>query len=340
MIKHFWMARGWCVLSAILFLLTGVSQGADAEKKAKDFKGSQAKETSTNDPVYLDYMKVLTLDDTTEKEVDQLIKEAQAFEDAGDTTAMVTIKGKVRQRLDVVKDAYKNFLSKYPNHAEGRLAYGSFLMDIREEEEAVVQMEKAKDIDPKNPAAWNNLANHYGHRGPVKKAFEYYAKAMELDPKESTYPWNLATTTYLFRVDAREFYNIDEQEVFNRAMTLYSAALKLDPTNLVLATDLAQSYYGIKPMRTNDALLAWTNALALAKTSDEQQGIFLHLARVELNTGRFEEARRHLALVTNKEMLELKERLERNVREKEFKATNIVAASETAAPVVEVKPLN
>ena len=45
-------------------------------------------------------------------------------------------------------------------------------------------------------------------------------------------------------------------------------------------------------MRTNDALRSWTNALALAKTSDEQQGIFLHLARVELNTGHFEEASR------------------------------------------------
>ena len=27
----------------------------------------------------------------------------------------------------------------------------------------------ATPIDPKNPAPWNNLANHYGHNGDVKK---------------------------------------------------------------------------------------------------------------------------------------------------------------------------
>ena len=46
-----------------------------------------------------------------------------------------------------------------------------------------------------------------------------------------------------------------------KALALYAQALKLSLTNFPLATDLAQSYYGIKPVRTADALRSWTNAL-------------------------------------------------------------------------------
>ena len=92
--------------------------------------------------------------------------------------------------------------------------------DILEEDEAVTEMEKAREIDPTNPAAWNNLANHYGHRSPVKKAFEYYGKAIELDPNEPVYLQNLATTVYLFRHDAKEYYGLTEEQVFDKALTL------------------------------------------------------------------------------------------------------------------------
>lgn len=310
----------------LLMALLAVAVGAAAERPAKnpkDFKGpktSTSGETSTNDPVYIEYMKLLVMDDEAEKEVDQWIKDAEKFEEAGAGTSKAALSLKVEQRLKIVKDAYEAFILKHPKHPDVRLAYGSFLMDTHDEDEGVIQMEKGRELDPKNPAAWNNLANHYGHRGPVKKAFEYYEKAIELDPKEATYPWNFATTVYLFRRDAEEYYKINEPQVFDRAMSLYEQARRLDPTNLVLAVDLAQSYYGIKPMRTNDALAAWTNALALAKAPNEKQGIYLHLARVELNTGRWDESLQHLGAVDIPEMFELKRRLERNWIEKRDKA--------------------
>jgi hypothetical protein len=111
--------------------------------------------------------------------------------------------------------------------------------------------------------------------------------------------------------------------------------MKLDSTNIVLAVDYAQSFYGIKPMRTNDAIAAWKHALTLAKNTEEEQGIFLHLARVELNTGHWNEALVHLNSVTNAEMIELKTRLERNWVEKRNKAlavTNSDVALRSSLP--------
>jgi tetratricopeptide (TPR) repeat protein len=306
----------------VIVLFAAVMLQAAEPKKRSDLKG-QKKVLATNDPVQLEYLKVLRMDEAAEKEIEQWLKDAGGFATAGAAMSEATLRLRIQQRVKPVKEAYEEFIKKHPKHAEIRLAYGSFLMDLGEEEEAVVHMEKGREFDPTNPAAWNNLANHYGHRGPVKKAFEYYARAIELAPKEPTYPWNLATTTYLFRKDAQEFYNIKEQQVFDRALDLYRQAQKLDPTNLVLAVDLAQSYYGIKPMRTNEALVSWSNALSLAKNTIEQQGIFLHLARVELNTAHWEEARQHLTMVTNADMMDLKKRLERNWIEKRDKALGV-----------------
>ena len=104
--------------------------------------------------------------------------------------------------------------------------------------------------DPKNPAAWNNLANYYGEYGGVTNAFAYYAEASRLAPAEPVYLHNLATTVYLFRSDAETFYHLTEPQVFDKALDLYRQAMKLDPANFILATDYAESYYEIKPLRT------------------------------------------------------------------------------------------
>ena len=203
-------------------------------------------------------------------------------------------------------------------------------METHEDEEAVNQMEKARELDPKNPAAWNNLANYYGHRSPVKKAFEYYAKAIELNSHEPVYYQNLATTVFLFRPDAMEFYKIDEPQVFDKALDLYRKAMKLDPDNFVLASDYAQTYYGIRQMRTGEAIAAWESALKIAPDDKEREGVYIHLARIKLNAERFEEVHRLLNNVTNEMYASLKNRLLRNLerQENESKGTNAPAATQ------------
>ncbi len=198
----------------------------------------------------------------------------------------------------------------------------------------MAEWEKARALDPKNPSPWNELANVYGHDGPVMKAFEYYEKAIQLDPTEPVYYQNLGTTVYLFRRDATNYYHITEQEVFNKALTLYSNAMRLDPQNFELAQDVAQTYYGIRPFRTEDALVSWTNALRIAKTDVERQGVYIHFARIKLNAGRLAEAQQHLDDVNIEHYNELKRRIQRNLDEAlaKSKATNAPSAELDSAP--------
>jgi tetratricopeptide (TPR) repeat protein len=231
---------------------------------------------------------------------------------------------RIQERFDAVKQDYERFLHNHPQHAHGYLAYGSFLNDIGDEDGAKAQYENSKQLDPSNPAVWNNLANYYGEHSPVTNAFAYYAEAIRLNPSEPVYYQNFATTVYLFRQDAREFYGLNEPQVFDKALALYRQAMKIAPDNFVLATDYAESYYGIKPLRTNDALVAWTNALNVAGTDAEREGVQLHLARVKIAAGYFDEAKSHLASVTNANYDILKQRLEKSLLEHQFPDTNAV----------------
>ena len=275
--------------------------------------GASINVPATNDPVEMEYQKLLADDNDAQAEVDRWIRENMEFEAKGAGTPNDELNQRIRERFTPIRKAYEDFIQRNPKHTRARVAFGSFLGDLGDEDGARNQWEKALELDPKDPAIYNNLANVYGHHGPAKKAFEYYAKAIELSPFESVYYHNLGTTVYLFRKDAMEFYNITEQQVFNKALELYSKALKLDPQNFPLATDVAQTYYGIRPMRTDDALKAWTNTLSIAHDEIEREGVYIHLARIKYLAGRIAEARMHLNSVTNEMYADLKKQIFRNL---------------------------
>jgi tetratricopeptide (TPR) repeat protein len=317
------------VLIGLLGTLLAVGEPASPGVRSTVRTVSPPTEAEVNDPVEKEFRKLMADDDDAQEEVDKWITENQAFAAKGAGVSDNELNRRIRQRFEPIRKGYEEFLKQHPEHAKAHVAFGSFLGDLHEEDAAQVHLEKALSLNSKDPAVYNNLANIYGHTGPVKKAFEYYAKAVELNPNESVYYHNFGTTVYLFRKDAMEFYGITEQQVFDKALELYRKAMALDPTNFPLASDVAQTYYGIKPPRTEEALKAWTNALTLAHDDIEREGVYLHFARLKLHAGRLQEAQGHLDSVTDAMYADLKKRLVHNLNEREGKtqSTNEPAAA-------------
>jgi len=286
-----------------------------------------------NDPAERELQQLMADDDAATAEVDKWIRDNNDFYAQGAGLPKDELNKRIMERFASVRKNYEDFLKRHPDSAHGYLAYGSFLNDIGEEEAAVDQYEKSRQLDPKNPAVWNNLANYYGEHGPLTNAFIDYAKAIELNPAEPVYYQNMATTVYLYRRDAMAFYQITEPQVFDKALALYQQAMKLDPENFPLATDYAQSYYGIRPLRTNDALVAWTNALHIARDDVEREGVYLHLARIKTSIGQYDESRALLDSVTNQALIDMKKRLQRSLHDHQFPPTNTVAVATNAVPI-------
>jgi tetratricopeptide (TPR) repeat protein len=299
----------------------------------------------TNSPADLALKRVMELDDQSRAEIDDLITQSSTNSLANSDQPL---KARVQAKLAPVRRAYEDFVQLYPNHAKGRSAFGAFLSDSDDEEGSYVQWLKAKELNPQDPAAWNNLANLYGHRGPVTNAFFHYAKAIELNPWESTYYHNLATTLYLFRADGAKVLKKDVTAVMHDAMALYRRALELDPTNFILAADFAQSYYGFPQPKSgdpkadllartklaDDALRAWTNAFRVARDDIERQGVQIHFARLNITAGRYDIARQAMAAITNtmydvtKKALESK--IETLLKDQQPKPAEKTAADPTA----------
>ncbi len=307
-------------------LVTNHSSAADESSKKLAVAVSPA---GVNDAVEKEFQKLLSDDDAAQAEVDQWIRDNKAFDEKGGGISNAALNNRIKGRFEPIRSGYEDFLRRHSEHARARLAYGSFLNDLHEEQAAHDQWEKARELEPGNPAAWNNLANYYTEHGPINKAFAYYGKAIELNTNEAVYLHNLGKTVHLFRQAAMEFYKLTEQQVFEKALGLYRQALKLDPQNFPLASDVGQTYYGLQPTRTADALKAWDDALKIANDEIEREGVYVHIARFKLDAARFDEARQQLNAVTNKMYSVLKSNLLRNIEIQETKAktTNAPPAS-------------
>jgi tetratricopeptide (TPR) repeat protein len=172
--------------------------------------------------------------------------------------------------------------------------------------------------------------------GPVEKAFPHYEEAIRLKPDEALYLHNFGTLLFLYRKEAARFYKSEEAAIFNRGIELYRKAIALDPKDFSLASDVAQTYYGVprptgkspEEARAEEASLittalqSWTNAYQLAPGDTEREGIRIHFARWNIRASRFDDARLHLAAVTNATYLPVKKGLEKELAARQSEATS------------------
>jgi tetratricopeptide (TPR) repeat protein len=290
----------------------------------------------TNDPVAKEFEQLMEEDDTAAQEIDGWIQENKKFAQQGTGIPEHELNQRIRKRLETVRSAYIEFIQQHPDHARARLAFASFLQDQEEDDAALEQMLKAKEIDPANPAVWNNLGNFYGENGPATNAFTHYEQAIRLNPEVAVYHQNFGKTLLLFRKVAEGFYHIDEMQVRAKALLQYSNAMRLAPTNFLLATDFASAHYGLKPPQPDEAIKAWNDALSLASSDLQREGVLIHLARVQGSAGRFNEAHSALTGVTNAELAELKKSVEADIEAREHPApppaTNAPPAAVTNNP--------
>ncbi len=315
------------LLLSLLSALLSTNQVLAASNAVARATGIAIPVVNPADPVEREYQRLLEMDDEAQTEVDEWIRAAEESPDPG---ARLTLVARIKQRFEPVETAYTDFLRRYPGHTRARLAFASLLGDLGRHDEAVAQMERARELDPNNPVVWNNLADHFSHFGPARKCIEYFARAVELAPAEPLYRANLATAVAVFRADARDLYQLpDDQAVLRKAIELYREARRLNPNDFKLATDLAQMYYLLEApaeTRTNPAaanpvleegLRAWRDAEQLSRDDLDRQGVAIHKARLAGMHLRFNQAREFLASVSHPGLAELKDRVARGIELKE-----------------------
>jgi Tfp pilus assembly protein PilF len=316
------LARNACLVSLALTcfaLLLSQTKGATAVESNNVVAVAA---TTTNSVVEQEYARLQAQEESAQEEIAKWHKNKTPGED---------LEEREHERLEPIRKSYEEFISRNPSHVRARLDFGSFLNELHDRSGAKVQWEKALELEPQNADAYNCLAGVYSAIGPAEKCFEYYARAIQLDPSAAAYYHNFGDTLYVLRKSAMQYYKLNEQQVYLRALEFYSNAVRLEPTNFSYAWDFAQTHYVIKPLPTDAALRSWTNTLKSARDSNEREGVYLHLARTKMLAGNTREARAQLENVTNAPQAELKARLLRSIeeRERDSSSTNRVEAQKS-----------
>ena len=294
-----------CFLGVLTFVQIGF--GFDASNVVQQNQAGPGGATAAEE-----YRALVAQDEAAQAEMETWSKEK-----ASDPARKEALDKLIRERTDSIRKAYEGFLGRHPRHAGAQLAYGNFLNEHDDEVGAQAHWEKALELDPGNADTYNNLAGRYSETGPAGKAFEYFSKAIELNPSQAMYYYNFANTLYVLNKHAMKYYKLNEQQVYSKALLLYSNAFRLDPRSFSFAFDWAQTYYALKPLPTEAALMAWTNALGSAHNELERERVYVHLARIKMLAGLYAEARSQLTLVTNEDSRELKTNLLRRIEEQQ-----------------------
>src|SRR6266478_5060300 len=143
-----------CILGASVAMgaaTNGIGQGLQSTS------GVSVATTETNAAVEKEYEKLQAEDDAAEAEVARWI--AENHEKAkGAGVPEQELEHRVHERLEPLRKAYDDFLSRHPSHVQARLDYGSFLSELHDKAGAKTQWEKVLELEPQNPDAYNNLA--------------------------------------------------------------------------------------------------------------------------------------------------------------------------------------
>ena len=135
-----------------------------------------------DDAVDKEYKKIMEADDAAQAEVDEWIRDNDAAAAKGAGVPSADLRRRIRDRFAPIRSAYEDFIQRHPAHARVRVAFGSFLNDIHDEEGAQEQWEKALALNPKDPAVYNNLANLYGHDRPREEGLRVLRQGHRTQP--------------------------------------------------------------------------------------------------------------------------------------------------------------
>ncbi|NIA15603.1 MAG: hypothetical protein GWP08_16190 [Nitrospiraceae bacterium] len=201
-----------------------------------------------------------------------------------------------QRRLQNIRLAYEYLLSNYRNNARAHTYYGELLYDhFGDQAGALRAWQLATSLDKTLSAPLNDLAIHYCHNGMVRRGLQHYEKALELDPDNPDYLFNVVQTYLTHPAEIESAKGWGKTKVYEEAMKMSKRAASLSPDDYTLAQDYAMNFYAAEKFGAQtdwtEAAAAWQLARPLAEKSVETFHTWLNEGRVWLNAGEPAKAR-------------------------------------------------
>ncbi len=205
----------------------------------------------------------------------------------GDQAAAQTKVEDARKRFRVVRRAYEEFLSRYPNNARANTYYGELLYDRFGDHARAIQCWKlAEQLDRKLSLPLNDLAIHYCHYGQPDLGLKYFERAIELDPDNPDYLFNGAQFYLTLGPHVKRMHKWDNDRVYKEAMKFSKRAVELRPNDYELWEDYAVNFFAAENFGVEadwkQAADVWRQARAAAKRPDHVFFTWINEARAAI----------------------------------------------------------
>lgn len=217
----------------------------------------------------------------------------------------------VRPLLQQLVFDYERYLRDYPDEAAGYASYGVLLGNplIDEPKRAMALLVKANQLDRNLPLVKNQIGKILAEEGRPLQALPYFLAAVELEPKEPLYHYQIGTLVTEARDD---FLKSGEwtREALDKAMAnAFEQARTHAPDNLMFAYRYCESFYDLAAPNWDQAMTEWQALEARLTKPIEVQAVRLHQANVRLKQNRPDEAKTLLDSVTEPVLAEQKQKL-------------------------------
>jgi len=200
--------------------------------------------------------------------------------------------------IETAKPKFQEILTRYdglirdnPEFVPAFVAYGLLLGRIDERKASRAIFMRANQLDPNIAVVKNQLGNFLVEDARYKEALPYYLIAIELEPNEPLYHYQLGTLLTEFmeyfvkdRIFTRDTIEEQMQEAFQQAS-------KLDPDSWAFSYRYAETFYDLEDPDWEKAMIEWAQLEQVARNGIERQTVQLHQANIMIKQGRYLAAR-------------------------------------------------
>ena len=181
--------------------------------------------------------------------------------------------------------SYDVLIQKNPGFTPGYVAYGLLLGRVGMARQSAAVLFQANKLDPGIPVVKNQLAKLLAEDGKPLEALPWVMAAIDLEPKEALYHYQLGTLLHEARDDFLRAGSFTRGALDKAMLEAFRRAAELAPDNIAFAYRHAEAFYDLETPQWDEALKAWAALEERAAPGIGQQTIRLHAANVLLKKG-------------------------------------------------------
>ena len=215
----------------------------------------------------------------------------------------------LRSQLQQLCNEYELLLRNNPHFVPAYVSYALLLGKVENRKESIVLLLKANALDKNLPVVKNQLGNYLAEEGKPIEAMNYYLAAIQLEPKEPLYHYQLGTLIAEARDDFLKTNQWTRAQLDKTMQDAFLQTTLASPADWRYAYRYGLSFYEIETPDWETALQFWKDFEKKLKPGTEQQTCRLHQAKALLAQKHPDEARAALDTVTEPLLAKEKEKL-------------------------------